>query len=98
MTCESNIERSYYNVKDRRLKLKDICIYCGEKGGEGFLLDTEQLREKCLTGGYNCFPICIDCLDNGKTVLKRGNKNATWERKEKETKAMMKKKSKGGGK
>ena len=50
--------------------MKDICIYCGEKGGEGFLLDTEQLREKCLTGGYNCFPICIDCLDNGKTVLK----------------------------
>ena len=74
LTCESQIERGYYNVKERALKLKPICIHCGEMGPEGFLLEQAELEKRCLTGGYTCFPICINCLGDSKRVVTNGKK------------------------
>lgn len=83
LTCESRIEKGYFNHKDRKLKLPDICIHCGEEGAEDSLLSQPQLIERKLTGGKICFPICADCLKCGKTVLKTGRKDAMNVRKEK---------------
>ena len=76
-------EKGYFNHKDRKLKLPDICIHCGEEGAEDSLLSQPQLIERKLTGGEICFPICADCLKCGKTVLKTGRKDAMNVRKEK---------------
>ncbi len=73
LTCETKIELGYYLNKGRTLKLKPICIHCGESesGTAGsFLLGQEELHERALTGGRKCFPICVDCLDSGKKVVK----------------------------
>ena len=75
LTCESPIEKGYYNNKERKLKLKDICVHCGEMGSKEFLLSLPELQERCLTEGYNCHPICVTCLQGGKKVLRV--KNAT---------------------
>ena len=91
LTCESQIEKSYYNSTSRGLKLKDICIHCGEMGGEGFLLDTDQLKKRCLSKGYKCYPICVICLDDGKKVEHNGPQNKLEARKEKEMMAKKKK-------
>lgn len=96
LTCESMIEKTYFNNDERRLnKLKNICIHCGELGGKGFLLCTSELREHCLTGEYTCLPICVEYVDSGEKVETKGKKNLQEERKEKEQKANMKKKSAG---
>ncbi len=42
---ESDIEKGYYNHKDRRVKFDNVCIHCGEPGSSKFLLEIEQLRE-----------------------------------------------------
>ena len=42
LTCESRIEKGYFNHKDRKLKLPDICIHCGEEGAEDSLLSQPQ--------------------------------------------------------
>jgi hypothetical protein len=70
LNCESKIELSYYDSKDRFLKVKPICIHCGTPGS--FLLGQNELRERNLTKGYNCFPICVVCLDsrNRKEVVR----------------------------
>ena len=94
LTCESQIEKSYYNSTSRGLKLKDLCIHCGEMGGEGFLLDTDQLKERCLSKGYNCYPICVSCLDDGKKVEHNGPQNKLEARKEKERMAKKKESTK----
>ena len=83
LTCELRIEKAYFNHNDRNLTLPDICIYCGEEGAEDFLLREPQLRERQLTEGKNCFPICTDCLKCGKKVVKSGRKNAAKARSEK---------------
>ena len=73
LTCESQIEPSYYKNDGRTLKLKPICVHCGESesGAAGsFLLGQEQLRQRNLTGCYKCLPICIMCLQSGKKVVK----------------------------
>ena len=59
LTCESRIEKGYFNHKDRKLKLPDICIYCGEEGVEDSLLCQPQLVERKLTAGKFCFPLCV---------------------------------------
>ena len=53
LTCESPIEKGYYNNKERKLKLKDICVHCGEMGSKEFLLSLPEFQERCLTDGYN---------------------------------------------
>lgn len=30
LTCESAVEKAYFNHKERALKLQDVCIHCGE--------------------------------------------------------------------
>jgi hypothetical protein len=83
LTCESPIEKGYYNKQGRALSLKDVCIHCGEQGGDDFLLKTPQLQSRSMTGGYKCFPICVYCLENGKKVVKMGGKkDASQERAE----------------
>ena len=82
LTCESPIEKGYYNKEGRMLKLKDICYHCGEMGAEDFLYSLPQLREKNMTGGYDCFPICVACLEKGKKVAKSNKKNEIQARKE----------------
>eukprot|EP00979_Chaetoceros_neogracilis_P001859 scaffold340_cov190-Chaetoceros_neogracile.AAC.7 len=80
LTCESQIEKAYYNKIERALKLKDLCIYCGsgaddEEEDDTFLLRLPQLQERLMTDGYVCFPICITCVKNGKKVVKVGKKD-----------------------
>jgi hypothetical protein len=80
LTCESQIEKAYYNKIERALKLKDLCIYCGsgaddEEEDDNFLLRLPQLQERLMTDGYVCFPICITCVKNGKKVVKVGKKD-----------------------
>ena len=43
-----------------------------------------QLRAKNMTGGFNCLPICMSCIDSDKKVEKYGKKDTMQERKEKE--------------
>jgi hypothetical protein len=75
LTCESQIEKGYYQNEDRFLKVKPICIYCGESGTVGgFLLGQNELRQRKLTGGYKCFPICVECHGSGKKVDEGGRK------------------------
>ena len=75
LTCETQIERGYYNNKEGKLKLKDICVHCGATGSKVFLLSLPELQERCLTDGYNCHPICGACMQGGKKVVRV--KNAT---------------------
>jgi len=35
----------------------------------GFLLGQDELRQRKLTGGYKCFPICVECRGSGKKVV-----------------------------
>ena len=62
LTCELPIEKSYYINEGRSVKLKKICVHCGEESKEGFLLDTDQLKKRCLTKGYKCCPICVPSI------------------------------------
>ena len=57
-------------------------------GSKDFLLCLPELQERCLTDGYNCRPICVTCMDNGKKVVrvKGGAKNQLQSRKEKAAK------------
>ena len=87
LTCESQIEKSYYNLDERSLKLPDICIYCGESGSNEFLLRQEELEERNKTGGRKCYPICILCLEAGNKVVMYPKKKTNQSRKRKETAA-----------
>ena len=58
ITCESRVESCYYNVNQRRLKLDVICIHRGTLGSPDFLFGTKVLREKWVSGGFECRPIC----------------------------------------
>ena len=96
LTCESRIETAYYKHKERGLKLKNICIHCEESGSSGsFILSTLGLRERNLTDGYDCFPICIPSLGIHKKVVKAGRtKDQVQARKGSITKADAKKSEK----
>ena len=83
LTCESPIEKGYYNCEGRALRLKDLCYHCGEKGSADFLWSLQQLREKNMTDGYNCYPICVVCNEKGKKVAKYGKKDMKQARDEK---------------
>ena len=75
LTCKSQIEKGYYNVKERALRLEPICIHCGKMESGDFLFEQNELEKRCLTGGYTCFPICANCLNNGKKPVTSGRKN-----------------------
>ena len=38
LTCETRIERGYYNHRERALKLRALCVHCGEHGPTGTFL------------------------------------------------------------
>ena len=84
LTCKSPIEKCYYNNKDRRLKLKEICYHCGESGSTCFVYGVEQLREKNMTNEHNCY--YTDCIESGKGVMKQGKQDKMQARKEKQAK------------
>ena len=86
LTCASAIEKGYYNHPERGLKHDNICYHCGEGGTSDFILDLDKLKRRCLTGGYKCFPICIDCLGRGKKPGHSGSKNELQVRKERKGK------------
>ena len=86
LTCETPIEKGYYNHKERGLKLKDICSHCGEMGSSEFLLGTPELQKRSMTDGFKCFPICVDCLSIGKKPTHIGKKDAMQAKKEKTAK------------
>mmetsp|Transcript_516 Transcript_516/g.1048 ORF Transcript_516/g.1048 Transcript_516/m.1048 type:complete len:136 (-) Transcript_516:69-476(-) len=96
ITCESPIEKGYYNVEGRALKLKPICIHCGEMCSTKTLLGQEQLEQRCLTNGFTCYPICVECLDSGCKILTSGRKNEVKARADSERKAERVKKGKKG--
>eukprot|EP00956_Cyclotella_meneghiniana_P025642 scaffold53876_cov80-Cyclotella_meneghiniana.AAC.5 len=69
LTCESPIEKSYYNVEGRTGFLTTpICIHCGEKGGSDFLFQQAELESMNKSGGQRCYPICKLCLNAGKKI------------------------------
>ena len=96
LTCESQIEKGYYNNASdtRSLNLKDICIHCGEldmnevfpwneTGMDAFLLRQDQLSELGVTNGNKCFPICVDCLKVKKLkIVTTGKKDVAKAREE----------------
>ena len=49
-----------------------------------FLLCQAELEERCLTGGFTCFPICVQCVEGGKGVVTSGRKNQLKARAERE--------------
>jgi hypothetical protein len=51
-------------------------------GTESFLLRMPQLRQKRMTKGYDCFPICTACIGMGKDVVKGTKKDAIQARNE----------------
>ena len=69
ITCESTIEKAYYNIKQRALKLPDIYIHFGEGGSKDFFLGQTGLEERKKTGANKCYPIFIMCLEAGKKVI-----------------------------
>ena len=79
ITCLNPIEKGYYNTPRRRLLLRDICVHCGALGASGYLFGAKELREKRLTGGYTCLPICKDCLEKGMQAVKHGKKRVIQE-------------------
>ena len=95
LTCKMPIERAYYNVPERKLKLKDICFHCGETRTNSFLLCQEQLEKRFATEGYKCLPTCVECFDSGKKAAMTGTQDMQKKRKEKEAKAKAVKAAKG---
>ena len=88
LTCESQIKKGYYDNRERAMKLKPICIHCGEMSSDpNFLLGQKELESRCLTGGYTCLPICVGCLEGGKLDVKSGRKNELKARQERERKS-----------
>mgnify|MGYP005688397425 CR=1 FL=1 len=61
LSCESQIEKAYYNLEERALKLRDIYIHCGEGGDSDFLLGQAELEAKGKTEGKQCYTQSAQC-------------------------------------
>ena len=70
--CESTIENGYFDNAKMIWKTEPRFDYCGVEGSN--VLGLIKLWERYVTKGYNCFPICIECLDveKKKVILKGG--------------------------
>ena len=42
-----------------------------------------------MTDGHNCYPICTDCTESGKDVMKQGKQDKIQARKEKQAKVKV---------
>ena len=84
LTCESKMEKEYYNPGERDLVTVDVCIHCGEEGGSDFLYNQKELEAMKKSGGKMCYPICKLCLAEGKKIETYTKKktNQTQKRKE----------------
>ena len=87
LTCKSKIEKAYYNVDGRKLKLEDVCIHCGNGGTSAFLRCQPELEAENMTGGKLCYPICIDCIKEGKKPVQYTKKKINQTKKRKEVAA-----------
>jgi hypothetical protein len=83
-TCQSKVETSYYNVDGRSFKTTPVCIHCGETGGGEFLYQQTELEVRNKKGGKKCYPICIDCLGEGKQIMHYSKSKANQQQKRKE--------------
>ena len=62
-------------------------------GSDGtYLLGQRALEDQCLTDGYTCYPICVECLGAGKSVVRTGENNKLLAQKERRQKARKNKK------
>ena len=84
LSCESPVEKSYYNIAGRSLKTADICIHCAAEGSSEFILGQKQLEELNKTGGKECYPICKVCFEAGKQIVNHPKKKATQSQKRRE--------------
>ena len=84
LTCDNKIEVAYYNVEGRSFKTAPICIHCGETGSNEFLCQQAQLEMNNKSEGKKCFPICVDCIDEGKKVVHYGKSKTNEQQKRKE--------------
>ena len=82
LNCKPQIENAYYNLKERALKLPDICIHCGEGGSNDFLFGQAELEAKGKTEGKRCYLICTLCLGKGKPYMKYQKKRRIKQRRE----------------
>ncbi len=73
--CDLQIEKGYYENKERALKLKSCCIHCCQFGTKIFVLGLRELRECYLKDGYNCYPISVEDIRNGNKPIRGGKKN-----------------------
>ena len=64
--------------------MKPLFCRLGEFGGTIIMFGLEDLREKNLTDGRNCYPICADCNERGEDVTKQGKQYKMQTQKEKE--------------
>ena len=87
ISCESPVEKAYYNTPDRGLKFADVCIHCGEIGSTDFLLRQGELEQRNKTDGKQCYPICTPCLDAGKKIMTYPKKKTRQSQKRKEATA-----------
>ena len=76
--------KRYYNNDDGKLKLKLLCYHYAVSVSTSYVFGLEDLREKNLTDRYKCYPICTDCMVDGKDVVKHGKQEKMQARKEKE--------------
>ena len=51
-----------------------MCVRCSPLGASDYLFGAKELKEKNLTGGHTCLPICKDCLKKEVKVVEYGNK------------------------
>jgi hypothetical protein len=83
-TCKGTVETAYYNIEGRSFKTKPVCIHCGEYGGSEFLYQQKLLEEKNKSNGKKCYPICIDCIEQGKNVISYAKLKTNVQQKRKE--------------
>ena len=87
LSCESPIEKCYYNTHGRAFETPDICIHCGAGGSSDFIFGQKQLEDRKKTGGRKCYPICKVCFEAGEDILKYPKKKTNQAQKRKEVAA-----------
>jgi hypothetical protein len=87
LDCETKVETAYFNVEGRKFKTVPVCIYCGETGTKDFLYQQLQLELHNKTVGKKCYPICVDCLEDGKKVVYYSKSKTNEQQKRKESAA-----------
>jgi hypothetical protein len=70
LNCETGLERAYYNPKQGRKNFTTplICIHCASQSN---LRSHAELHEEGLTDGKECYPVCSNCIIEGKKPVAR---------------------------